>query len=330
MSTNDADIDGSSPPRDGRSLVDPQGLLTDHLACLRCGYDLFGRDQHGRCPECGTAVGRSLLGNWLRLCDPTWLRNVADGLMLFVAAVTVISLIVLDVVVIGLIQRALEQLDIDTDSNLWMVAIVGLYAVLPVVVIWSWVKAVNGEPGLEKTEGPFAPRRLASIALAVIIVLALTTFVIGGLLGEAFRESGAWLAYVMGGAWLVIAVLTPSTFILLLWYMRSLAKRSNAMGLRLALTLFAIVTAVILLFGLLPVLAVENNWFGLRAMAPRRVRELMLLSTGWASFVLVMLLCPLTAWLWRTIRRQARLAEQTWANRKAMNPPDNDAPHPQQ
>lgn len=34
-------------------------LLSDHL-CVRCGYSLIGLPVHGKCPECGTPIRRSL------------------------------------------------------------------------------------------------------------------------------------------------------------------------------------------------------------------------------------------------------------------------------
>ena len=50
--------------------VDQEGNLAEDRTCIKCAYNLRGLDPAGRCPECGTAVGRSILGDFLRYCDP--------------------------------------------------------------------------------------------------------------------------------------------------------------------------------------------------------------------------------------------------------------------
>lgn len=63
--------------------VEPEGELVgviDHdLPCRHCGYNLRGMTEDRACPECGTAVGRSLLGDQLRFSDPDWVRTLARG-----------------------------------------------------------------------------------------------------------------------------------------------------------------------------------------------------------------------------------------------------------
>lgn len=60
--------------------LDSAGRLAEDRPCVACGYNLRGLDREGRCPECGTAVGRSLHGNLLRYCDPEWVERLARGL----------------------------------------------------------------------------------------------------------------------------------------------------------------------------------------------------------------------------------------------------------
>jgi hypothetical protein len=48
-------------------------------ACLHCGYNLRGLRADGLCPECGSPIGRSVLGNFLRYSDVTWLQAVGKG-----------------------------------------------------------------------------------------------------------------------------------------------------------------------------------------------------------------------------------------------------------
>ena len=46
--------------------IDEHGRLKDDFQCRTCGYNLRGLDTDGRCPECTTAVGRSVHGDLTR------------------------------------------------------------------------------------------------------------------------------------------------------------------------------------------------------------------------------------------------------------------------
>lgn len=54
-------------------------VLQQDTPCRRCGYNLRGLTVEGRCPECGTPVGLSAYGDFLRFCDPRWLERLAKG-----------------------------------------------------------------------------------------------------------------------------------------------------------------------------------------------------------------------------------------------------------
>ncbi|MCC6680641.1 MAG: hypothetical protein IT445_07035 [Phycisphaeraceae bacterium] len=62
---------------------DEQGRLTSETPCIKCGYNLRTIHRDAACPECGTAVGRTIYGNRLRYCDPRWLKHIWEGLNLF-------------------------------------------------------------------------------------------------------------------------------------------------------------------------------------------------------------------------------------------------------
>jgi hypothetical protein len=66
--------------------LDPSGCLAEDISCRKCGYNLRGLSPNGRCPECGTAVGRSLQGDYLHFADPQWVRTLASGMDWLVAA----------------------------------------------------------------------------------------------------------------------------------------------------------------------------------------------------------------------------------------------------
>lgn len=60
--------------------------------CRRCGYNLRGLSESGRCPECGDDVRASLRGDLLWFCEPAWLRRVRAGLRVVLAGIAAIVL----------------------------------------------------------------------------------------------------------------------------------------------------------------------------------------------------------------------------------------------
>jgi hypothetical protein len=72
-------------------------VLKEDTPCRRCGYNLRGLLPTGLCPECGTAIAHSIIGNLLKQADPDWLErlrlgaslklwNIALGILVGVAA----------------------------------------------------------------------------------------------------------------------------------------------------------------------------------------------------------------------------------------------------
>lgn len=70
-------------------VLDDQGRVADDIECRECGYNLRFADARGSCPECGTAVHWSLMGNLLRFADPDWVGNLAKGLKILLITLLV-------------------------------------------------------------------------------------------------------------------------------------------------------------------------------------------------------------------------------------------------
>lgn len=62
------------------------GVIATDLSCKRCGYNLRGLPETGRCPECAAPIGLAIRGNLLRFSDPDWVARVAHGLRILVWA----------------------------------------------------------------------------------------------------------------------------------------------------------------------------------------------------------------------------------------------------
>lgn len=51
----------------------------DEVLCIGCGYDVRGLAGDRSCPECGTSIARSQLGDRLAAADPVWLAKIRRG-----------------------------------------------------------------------------------------------------------------------------------------------------------------------------------------------------------------------------------------------------------
>jgi hypothetical protein len=81
------------PPGSIPIQLDAAGHLDADLKCIRCGYNLRGLPANGACPECGTAVGRSFLGDLLQFSPPEWVDQLAGGMNWILVGV-VVSIVV--------------------------------------------------------------------------------------------------------------------------------------------------------------------------------------------------------------------------------------------
>ena len=76
-----------SMPRGASTPTANPPAMGDAIQCVMCGYALRGLSPSGRCPECGTAVARSLRGNLLQYSSPAYLASLHRGVFLIQAAI---------------------------------------------------------------------------------------------------------------------------------------------------------------------------------------------------------------------------------------------------
>jgi hypothetical protein len=87
--------------------LDAGGRVAEDLACIQCGYNLRTLHREAKCPECGMAVGRSLLGNCLQYCDPKWLTKLAREVELIFWMIAVPFLVLVLMMIAVAIAQAL-------------------------------------------------------------------------------------------------------------------------------------------------------------------------------------------------------------------------------
>jgi len=92
------------------AVVDAQGMVIVDNPCRKCSYNLRGLSVGGRCPECGTPVGVSVMGDLLRFSNPQWLRKLQSGVKLILWSIVVAILGTLGVSILSIANPALREL----------------------------------------------------------------------------------------------------------------------------------------------------------------------------------------------------------------------------
>jgi|GEM_PF-2655449 len=70
-------------------LIIPPRIIPQGRPCIGCGYNLFGLNPDGNCPECGTLVANSLRGDLLEHCGPEYLAALHAGVFWILASVLI-------------------------------------------------------------------------------------------------------------------------------------------------------------------------------------------------------------------------------------------------
>lgn len=222
------------PPAEGRPEIklDDDGRLAESIPCRRCGYDLRGLDPDGRCPECRTAVARSIQGDLLRLCDPQWTARLARGMLWLI--IGIITQIVWGMAsgLIGVISTgALTAPTGGIPPNLQTVMGVSisgtaLTAIIQAIGVWL---LTSPDPGAAETARPINVRIIARYCFIAQILAAplMQLWTTGTNLGMAGGAMPTWLSLGYGVVLLVfaLAVLVLAGYVAGFVYLRQLALR---------------------------------------------------------------------------------------------------------
>lgn len=145
------------------SFNPPSGSIDVDAACKRCGYNLRGLPEDGRCPECGTPVSLSMRGDQLRFSDPNWLDKVATGLG-----------IIFWMMVLGTVGGLLVGLV--SARNQFLAALLGLVAsAINVYGVWLLTERDPSHVGEDKWA---AARRAVRVTLIIGLVAYPLQFVL--------------------------------------------------------------------------------------------------------------------------------------------------------
>lgn len=144
--------------------MDGRGRIAQDLACVRCGYNLRGLAPEGRCPECGTPIGRSVRGNLLQYSDPNWVERIARGMTWVVAA---IGAQILFAIAEGYLTNLLRVFGVTVGQSETVFQILRQAGEL--VMLGGFWQATVADPG-DLAAQEFGPRQIARYALTVAVV----------------------------------------------------------------------------------------------------------------------------------------------------------------
>lgn len=220
-------MDDRSPAEHDESLTRPAGTIR----CRSCAYDLRGLDPTSSCPECGTPVTRTLAGDALTHADPDWVRRLALGLWVGLAATALV--VVLNVPAIA--ERAYGANDGSPGAMVRAWLVYGFQLVLGVVGIWY---LTTPEPGVNAEWTGGTLRRALRVGVLIGTAFHLADF------GELLPTQG-----VGGGALTLLAYDVGGPALTVMWwvFLRRLLLRVPLEGLALAARFMTVGTIVIVL-----------------------------------------------------------------------------------
>jgi len=266
--------------------LDAQGCVGEDIPCRRCGYNLRGLSPEGRCPECGIAVGRSLLGDYLRFAEPHWVRTLASGSTILLVAIAL-------TLALGSITAALMGIGGVRVSWMWLRWQQSVIVVTAFVGYW---KLTTPDPGTVEDPTRLTARRLVRIAQTISVILFCAPLV--PFIGEARID---WIVLP-----LATGVIGIVNMIAIFIYARQLALRIRDEKMAKECTILMACTLVMHALNLAQVIAMRASAMGGGIPGVKCVTIVM-------SLLLILWLCHL---LWRfrkAFRQAANYAAANWA-----------------
>jgi len=152
-----------------RASLDERGCVAGDLSCIQCGYNLRTLHHDGKCPECGTAVERTLQGDYLRYSDPAWANKLALGTRIITWGMLILFLCLVSVWVLDTILNVVEpsrRRMVD-----WGVQVLGIIALLAAAAsaIGLWLLTF-AEPNRGKRDAEKRLRRFVRGCMIITIL----------------------------------------------------------------------------------------------------------------------------------------------------------------
>lgn len=193
-------------------------LVPGGVCCVSCGYLLENLPLAGSCPECGTAIGRSLAGDLLRFGDPRYVRQLRSGARMASNAMLG-GLVIMIAQAIAFTMLPLSTMPtgggIGGGVLMAFVNIIGwLMLGAMFVFLWGWWKLASPTPGRNPEDGE-QTRRATRIAAALTgIAGLLQTIIAFGVtpLASSMMNPAPWIVWTQIGL-----ILTTFASLMGLW-----------------------------------------------------------------------------------------------------------------
>jgi hypothetical protein len=268
-------------------LFDSTGAIRVDHPCCHCGYNLRTLTEANVCPECGTPVGLSTRGSFLRFADPEWVDKLALGLKIILWMIPI-------GILVGILANAMAAL----------AGVLGLAASL-VSFYGVWL-VTEPEPGVTLAAEQTTARRVVRITLLI------------GIFGNLVEVIPPLNPMLGGGVALFATVVVVSGLAGLVGeffkyvYYQQLAERipdtELAERAKLLRWGFVISLAVGLLAGLFAVLTLQPNAPG----SSLALVGCLGIAAGLGLLVFGLLTIFFLLRLRKTVAEQARLARESW------------------
>ena len=196
-------------------------LAPDAAVCLQCGYALRGLDTTRNCPECGSPIRRSLMGNLLEFSAPEYVRSLHRGVIMILVAmilrvlVGLMTIVVMFAVIAAMQSSRANFSALHEQFQLW-VAIAAL-PVTGLMLIGWWLFSMP-DPAIVGAEKGQTPRMIIRVTVAVSAAMAVLQL----FEGATVTLSGNMLAFA---AALLSGVAGTVQFFASVLYVRWLAPR---------------------------------------------------------------------------------------------------------
>jgi hypothetical protein len=294
---DDENYDLIETPEEDPIDLAPSGLIQDgfepidyDLSCRHCAYNLRGMTEDGACPECGTSVGRSLLGDQLRFSDPVWVRTLATGMTWIVWGFVLGILLAVALMILGF-----------TIPNLDPYVISAIGSVSSLVMLVGYWKVTAPEPGVLEAPGMTLRSfvRWATVAGAVVSLTSQFAVILDPITAGVVKGIGGLIG--MAG------------FLALFVYARRLALRvpDDSLAHQTRVVMWGLVSSlgVLIVSGVILAITASSS----ATPTPGMVAAVPMCMAGVGYLVFAIWSLVLVIWYHRVASAAAHSAEQTWA-----------------
>lgn len=287
-------MDPTAPPFRPPGFYDAASAIAVDLDCKKCGYNLRGLREDGRCPECGTPVGLSTRGDLLRFSDPDWVESVAKGL-------AIILWMILIGILMGIVGGILGRLTAPVVTH----AITFLTQLMSFYGVWLMTTPDPGGIGEDKD---ITARKVVRFALVVGLVAGPLEFVIEEI--SMSEPARLLLGLLILAAGLVSLAGEFAKFVYYEKLAHRVPNRELADRARFLRWAYVITLGIVLVIGGLVMIFASGGMTRGGVLAPL---ALLLIPAAIALLVFGIMTIILLVRLRRAIRAQAEAARRTWA-----------------